>query len=129
MLVYPATDFAGRTASRRLFSDGFFLTERFMDQCEEMYVAAHDRSDPLLSPLRTTDVPAGVAPALVVTAGFDPLRDEGEAYAALLRSHGVRVELVRYGSLIHGFFNMVGAGHVAPAAAREIAEKVGAALG
>lgn len=132
MLIYPATDFAGRTESRRLFADGFFLTERFMDQCEEMYAAAHDRTDPLLSPLRTADVPSGVAPALIVTAGFDPLRDEGEAYAALLRSHGVPVELIRYGGLIHGFFNMVGlagAGHAVPAATVEIAEKVGAVLG
>jgi acetyl esterase len=64
----------------------------------------------------------------VVTAGFDPLRDEGEAYARLLAEKGVGVELKRFPGMIHGFFNMVGIGREAPAANAEIAAALRAAL-
>jgi acetyl esterase len=64
-----------------------------------------DRSDRRVSVLRAPDL-AGLAPAYVVTAGFDPLRDEGEAYAERLREAGVRVALRRHPGLIHGFANM-----------------------
>ena len=66
-----------------------------------------DRSDPRVSPLLADDL-AGVAPALVVTAGFDILRDEGEAYAAKLERAGVRTILRRYDGYAHGFVNMLG---------------------
>lgn len=128
MLVYPATDFVERRASRDLFGEGFYLTDRFMDQAEEWYCGDHDRSDPRLSPFRTAELPAGMAPALVVTAAFDPLRDEGEAYANKLREAGVEVELIRFDGLIHGFFNMVGAGRATRAAVQQIAAKVAEAL-
>jgi len=64
----------------------------------------------------------------VVTAGFDPLRDEGEAYARLLADKGVEVELKRYPSMVHGFFNMVGVGREAPAYNAEIADRLRAAV-
>jgi acetyl esterase len=64
-----------------------------------------DGADPEASPLRTANL-AGVAPALVLTAEYDPLCDEGEEYAARLREAGVEVTLTRYDGLIHGFFRM-----------------------
>ena len=68
-----------------------------------------DLRDPRLSPLHADDV-SGLPPALVVTAGFDPLRDEGEAYAEKLRAAGVQVSLRRHDDLIHGFINFTGVG-------------------
>ena len=130
LLIYPATDFVEKSASRQLFGEGFFLTSTFMDQCTEWYLPVGlDRSDPQASVLRMTDVPANTAPAHVVTAGFDPLRDEGEAYVELLRRHGVPVTHKRYPSMIHGFFNIVGVGREARGYNREIAAELGQLLG
>ncbi len=64
----------------------------------------------------------------MVTAGFDPLRDEGEAYAALLEEQGVEVHLVRYDSMVHGFLHVVGAGHECPFFVHEIGRRLGEAL-
>ena len=80
-----------------------------------------------MSPL-LAKVPDGLAPAYVVTAGFDPLRDEGEAYARRLAEAGVEVELRRFRDQIHGFFNLVGVGRSSRAAMAEIAAKLHAAL-
>ena len=97
LLVYPGTDFVGTTESRTLFSEGFFLTDLFITSAEEAYFApGADKSLPDASALRRVDFPEKLAPALVVTAGFDPLRDEGEAYVELLRSKGVEVAGKRY---------------------------------
>lgn len=120
LLVYPVTDAARETASAASFQTGFYLTTAFMDLAHTSYVADGDPRDPRISPAYA-DLPAGLAPAYVVTAGFDPLRDEGEAYAALLEKAGAEVELRRFGDQIHGFFNMVGAGRSARAANAEIA--------
>jgi acetyl esterase len=128
LLVYPGTDMRGGSESRAIFADGFYLTKPFMDLAREMYSpdpAVH--ADPRVSPLYA-DIPNGLAPAYVVTAGFDPLRDEGEAYARRLADAGVHVELERFPNQIHGFFNIVGAGRTARAANGEIAAKVRAAL-
>jgi acetyl esterase len=120
LLIYPATDFSTTSASRLTYADGFFLTKAFMDLAEENYlVGGEDKTDPRLSPLHG-DV-TGVAPAYVVTAGFDPLVDEGEAYVEKLRAAGVPVEHVREDGLIHGFVNMVALGTVAPKAVRRAA--------
>ena len=73
--------------------------------------------------------PAGLAPAYVVTAGFDPLRDEGEAYAAGSRTPAPRSSCGRFPDQIHGFFNIVGAGRTARAATAEVAARLGAGLG
>ena len=85
-------------------------------------------TDPLVSVHFTEKIPEDLAPALVVTAGFDPLRDEGEVYARTLAAAGVPVELKRYPGLVHGFFNVVGVGRSQRAAVAEIAAKLKAGL-
>ena len=130
LLIYPGTDWVERTESRRLFSQGFILTEQFMDRAEEAYFAAEaDKTLPDASALRRVDFPEKLAPAYVVTGGFDPLRDEGEAYAELLEKQGVEVELKRYPSMVHGFLHFVGAGREAKSYNREIAGRLRRALG
>ena len=122
LLIYPGTDMRGGSESRKLFGAGFMLTTKFMDLASDSYVpdpALH--SDPRVSPI-LADIPAGLAPAYVVTAGFDTLRDEGEAYARKLAEAGVEVELRRFSDQIHGFFHIVGVGHSARAAMAEIAD-------
>ena len=115
LLVYPPTDFVVQRPSRRLYTSGFYLTKQYMDLAEEAYVVdVADRGDPRLSPIYGEL--AGLAPAYLVTAGFDPLRDEGAAYAQAMRSAGVEVEYACEPGLIHSFANMVGAGRSAPAA-------------
>ncbi len=129
LLVYPATLTVHDTESARLFDDGFYLTAAFMDLANASYLPdGLDPEDPRVAPLHA-DLPAGLAPAYVVTAGFDPLRDEGEAYARKLTEAGVRVELRRFPDQIHGFFNIVGVGYSAPAANAEIAAALRAGLG
>ncbi len=127
-LVYPATDMTRSMASHRSFAEGFYLSERFMDLAAESYLPVEsDWRDPRASPL-FDEVPAGLAPAHVVTAGFDPLRDEGEAYARKLEEAGVAVELRRYASLIHSFFNVVGGGTSARGAVEDVADRLRLAL-
>lgn len=127
LLVYPVTDAVRDTASARLFADGFYLTKAFMDLAETTYVVGVDPRDPRVSPVYA-DLPAGLAPAYVATAGFDPLRDEGEAFARRLAEAGAAVELRRFDDLIHGFFNIVGPGRSARAANIEIAAALRAGL-
>ena len=78
MLVYPATDMTVTYPSERLFGEGFFLTKANMDWFEASYSAESSRSDPRMSPLLQPDL-SGLPPALVVTAGFDPLRFSGHS--------------------------------------------------
>ena len=128
LLVYPATDASRRTESRRLFGHDLYLTEEFMDRSLEQYVPdPAERSDPRVSPL-LADLPTGLAPAYVATAGFDPLRDEGEAYARRLSGAGVEVELRRFPDQIHGFLNVVGVGRSARGASAEVAARLAVGL-
>lgn len=130
LLIYPVTDFVNRAESRKLFDGGGFILEKpGMDKLHRWYLPdeATD-AHPLTSVLLRTEFPAGLAPAYVVTAGFDPLRDEGEAYAALLAEHGVQVEAKRYPSMVHGFFNIVGVGREAVRYNREVAAVLRSAL-
>jgi acetyl esterase len=131
LLIYPGTDFAGETLSKELFSDkGLVLTQDFIDKAKAGYLPEGiDWADPEVSPLRRTELPADLAPAHVVTAGFDPLRDEGEAYADHLAGAGVPVTRKRYASLTHGFMHVVGTGHECRAAVGEMADRLRAALG
>ena len=82
--------------------------------------AEDDRNDPRLSPLLADDL-SDLPPALVATAGFDPLRDEGEAYAQALREAGNTVALRRFSGLIHGFFNATAISRVSRDALVEVA--------
>jgi acetyl esterase len=107
LLVYPATDISVTYPSEDLFGEGYLLTRANMDWFEATYSAGAAKSDPRMSPLRHTDL-SGLAPALVVTADFDPLRDEGELYARQLQAAGVPVMLRRTPGLVHGFLNMTG---------------------
>lgn len=128
LLVYPATDNTRATRSLELFASGFFLTERFMELATDSYLPVEsERLDPRASPA-FADVPDGLAAAYVCTAGFDPLRDEGEAYARRLADAGVTVELKRFPDLIHSFFNVVGVGRTSRAAVEEIADTLKAGL-
>jgi len=130
LLVYPCTDFVNRSRSFELFGDrDLYLTAEGMGRASGWYFPDDaDRSHPLGSVLLRDDLPSGLAPAHIVTAGFDPLRDEGEAYADLLAAHGVAVTRKRYPSMIHGFFNIVGVGREARAYNREIAARLAEAL-
>lgn len=129
LLIYPVTNMADQSESRRIFGKGFFLTTEFIDLADQSYLGAdQDRRDPRVSVHFHEKIPEGLAPAFVATAGFDPLRDEGEAYARLLAEAGVPVELKRYPGLIHGFLNIVGVGRSNRAAVGEIAARLRAAL-
>lgn len=109
LLFYPATDFTVRRRSRELFAEDLFLTDADMSWFEAHYVPkGTDLYNPKLSPLHG-DV-SGLPPAYIATAGFDPLRDEGEAYAEKLRKAGVPVALSRQPDLIHGYINFLGVG-------------------
>jgi len=103
LLIYPVTDLVDTAPSRLTFAEGFILTKDNMDWYEEQFLGPDtDRHDPRVSPLHA-EIHGATAPALVVTAGFDPLRDEGEAYAGRLREAGVRTLLRRHAGYVHGF--------------------------
>lgn len=108
MLFYPVTQARAETASMTDFATGYFLEKSSMDWFFDQYLEpGADLSDPRLSPLSAKDV-GGVAPAYVMVAGFDPLKDEGKQYAAKLKAAGVQVDFVEYESMIHGFLGMAG---------------------
>jgi len=128
MLIYPAVDASVRRRSRDLFAEGFFLTSDDMDWFRDHYCPGEgDWADPRFSPLLSEEL-AGLPPAYVATAGFDPLRDEGEAYADKLKAAGVKVTAVRYPDLIHGYFSFLGAGSRFREAAAEAAVALRTAL-
>lgn len=106
VLIYPTVDPLGDYPSRRENATGYFLDKPTMDWFGGHYLhgVRPDLSDPRLLPL-LGDL-AGLPRALVATAEFDPLRDEGEAYADAMAASGVPVEKVRYDGLIHGFFDL-----------------------
>ncbi|MCV7321538.1 alpha/beta hydrolase [Mycolicibacterium confluentis] len=106
VLLYPWVDLTAPSRSRTLFADGLVLTQRDLDFCGHAYVGGSgvEVTDPRVSPARASDL-SGLPPALVVTAGFDPLRDEGERYAQSLAAAGVGCDLRSMGSLVHGFVN------------------------
>lgn len=128
LLIYPVTDLVNVAPSRLTFAEGFILTKENMDWYEEQFVGADgERHDPRASPL-LGDVHRASAPALVVTAGFDPLRDEGEAYARKLREAGVRTILRRHAGYVHGFVHALILGPGPRAAIAEMGGVVRAAL-
>ncbi len=106
VLVYPVTDTARDTVSYHDNGDGYLLTEPDMAWFWDCYLGPDgDPADPFASPLRAADL-AGLPPALVITAEYDPLRDEGEAYARHLDGFDVPVETHRFDGMVHGFLGM-----------------------
>lgn len=130
LLIYPACDFTRRRRSRELFGDGFLLTESEMDWFEDNYLGPErtHASDPRASPLLADDF-SGLAPAYVVTASFDPLRDEGEEYAAALRAADTPVVVRRFPGFIHAFIAAAGVNRPARDALVEIAGATRAMFG
>jgi acetyl esterase/lipase len=106
VLIYPVTDVMREMGSYADFAEGYMLTRDSMRWFIAHYLRSRDDArDWRVSPLRVPSL-AGLPPALIVTAGFDPLRDEGEMYAGRLRDAGVMVDYVCYGGMVHGFAGM-----------------------
>ena len=106
LLVYPVTDDAMDTPSYQAFAEGFFLTRPDMEWFWNHYAPDKaDRESRFACPAKATDL-RGLPPAMIITAEFDPLRDEGERYAARLSAAGVPVTLRRYDGMVHGFFRL-----------------------
>ena len=128
LLIYPAVDVASETASMSTYADAYPLSRPIMDWFMGHYMGPDaDPADPRLSPNKAADL-SGLAPAVVITAGFDPLVDQGEAYAKRLKAAGVPVTYRCYDSLAHGFTAFTGAVPAADAACREVARLVGEAF-
>ena len=128
LLVYPCVDLASDTPSMTAFADAFPLDRATMEWFVGHYLSpGDDPLDPRNAPGRTEDL-AGLAPAVIATAGFDPLVDQGEAYARRLAAAGVPVDYRRYDSLVHGFTAFGGVVPEARRACAEIARLVAARL-
>ncbi|RLP54602.1 MAG: alpha/beta hydrolase [Ketobacter sp.] len=107
LLIYPSADSPREVGSRKLFADGFLLTDEGIRKYRECYVpAGQDDRHPDISPLYADDLDKS-PPAVVVTAGFDPLRDEGRDYAKKLQQNGIQVQLLEFPGLVHGFANIL----------------------
>ena len=122
LLLYPVTDWSRKTESYRLFGDGFFLTEAHMDWYRQHYLGgdADGAQDPRASPLLAENL-EGVAPACVVVSGFDPLRDEGIAYARRLEQAGVPTRLRIFWGWSTDSSNATSVGRSSGAAMAEVA--------
>jgi acetyl esterase/lipase len=121
LLIYPCVDVVSETASMATYADAFPLSRAMMEWFMGHYMGpGADPADPRLSPIRESDL-SGLAQAVIVTAGFDPLVDQGEAYAKRLRAAGVPVVYRCYDSQAHGFTAFTGVVPCADVACREIA--------
>ena len=121
LLIYPPLDVASETPSMLIYGDGPFASRARRSWFQDNYLGAQaDPGDPRLSPGRSADL-SGLAPALIAGAGFDPLVDQGLAYAKALKAAGVAVTYRCYDTLPHGFVGFTGAVPAADAAVRQIA--------
>jgi acetyl esterase/lipase len=128
LLIYPAVDFLSETPSMHDFADAWPLTAETVDYFMKQYLPdGVELSDPRVSPIRTQDL-RGLAPALIYTAGFDMLLDQGEAYFHRLQEAGVKASYTRFDSLPHGFVAFPSAARAAENAIRQIAHETAAAL-
>lgn len=127
LLIYPVTDTNVDTGSYTANASGYFLERDGMIWFFDHYLKDADRNDPRIAPLKAASL-AGLPQAYVVTAGFDPLRDEGRAYAEALKAAGVSTVHVNYDGMIHGFFNLQGAFDVAKEAVKSAAKALKEAL-
>ena len=123
ILFYPAVDTGGDYESIKTFTDGYFLlTKELLEWFGNNYLDESDHTNIYAAPMNYDKLDM-VPPALIITAGFDPLRDEGKTYAEILQKNGVKVDYKEYPSLIHGFLNFT----IAPECMRameEISEKI-----
>ncbi len=123
LMFYPATDSNRQTRSRQLFGDGYFLTNAAMDWFVDHYAPDRaTRTDERFAILHAADL-SGLPPSYLATGGFDPLRDEGEAFGRRLADAGCAVVLRRHSDLIHGYINFLGLG---PRPREALAEAAGA---
>ena len=108
LLLYPTLDAHLSAPSHTTFADGFFLTRSRMEGYRDLYLnSPRERDDVRASPALATDL-EGLPPALIITAGFDSLRDEAESYGKALNAAGVRVGMVRFPAMVHGFMSLTG---------------------
>jgi acetyl esterase/lipase len=129
LMIYPVTDCGTETASYRENGEGYFLTTGMMRWFWDKYLAdPKQASEGYASPLRAADL-GNLPPGLCITAGYDPLRDEGEAYAERLRKAGVEVRTSRYPGMFHGFLSMTAQLDKAREAIAEAGAALRAALG
>jgi acetyl esterase len=128
MLWFPVTHVGSETESMRRNATGYLLERAWLEWCYDQYLSpGADKSDPRLSPLLATSF-AGLPPAYVLTAAFDPLHDEGVAYAAKLRDAGVDVEHVDSPDMVHVFTYLFAVLPQAPQALKDGAAALRAAL-
>jgi acetyl esterase/lipase len=128
MLVYPVTDLAHESPSYVENGEGYLLSAAVMRFFVECYTPdVQERLDPRASPLLADDL-TGLPTTLVVTAEYDPLRDEGEAYARALQAAGVRVTLERFDGAVHGFWQMTPISRLARDAMERCVEFLGSSL-
>ena len=128
LLLCPITDFAAETESRRTFAESRLLNKATMDRDLEHYLPAGvDATDPRISPLRASDF-SGLPPAYIHTAEFDPLRDEGKAYADRLTRAGVEVKYTCHQGMVHLFYGMASVIPYARAAMKRIGAEIRRAL-
>ncbi|HKW47872.1 MAG TPA: alpha/beta hydrolase, partial [Gemmatimonadaceae bacterium] len=128
LLLCPVTDLAVESSSRLAFAEGYFIERTTLQWAKAAYCAGADQFDPRISPLRATSH-ANLPPAHIHTAEFDPMRDEGEAYARTLEASGVAVNYTCHLGLIHHFYCMAGAIPRARAVIASIGAELGASLG
>ncbi len=129
MLIYPVTDCSMDTPSYQEFTaDGFVLSKLDMEWFWNYYIPnAKDRENPYASPARARDLKT-LPPAHIITASHDPLRDEGEAFAELLKKAGNKVKVKRYEGVVHGFVSLQFVIDQGKTATRELAEELKASL-
>ena len=128
LLIYPCCDMDSNAwASQTENGFDYFLTKESMDWFYDQYTDVADRNNPYASPIKASDL-SGLPPACIITAEFDPLRDEGEAYGARLQEAGVACEVHRCDGMFHGFFGMTLAIPGAVAAQETAAAAVQSAL-
>lgn len=129
VLLYPSTQHHAQFASRTLFAQGALLTADMIEWFRGHYLSGpEDCAHPLVSPLSSPDF-RDLAPAIIRTAGFDPLRDEGHAYAQALARAGVHVDYRCHERLIHGFLTMGGAIPAMRQAVDDLGDDLAVALG
>ena len=129
LLLCPITDFAAKTESRSAFATGYLLDKAMIDRDLEHYLPAGlSPTDPRVSPLRASDL-SGLPRAYVHTAEFDPLRDEGRAYAERLMRSGVEVDYTCHPGMIHIFYGMASTIPYAHIALKRIGSELGARMG